>query len=62
MASLLKKKSNIYPIYAMKYIRLRSSYGKSYGENLESPHHLETQYRPRRTFCDVALNVILWKD
>ena len=46
----------------MKYIRLRSSYGKSYGENLESPHHLETQYRPRRTFCDVALNVILWKD
>ena len=60
------KKSNIYPICAMKYIRLRSSYGKPYGKKLACPHHLETQYRQRRIFlllrsCKKCHSFVSWK-
>ena len=65
MASIIKK-SNIYPICAMKYIILRSSYGKPYGKKVSMPTPSGNSIQTKKNFlllrsCKKCHSFVSWK-
>ena len=65
MASIMKK-SNIYPICAMKYNRLRSSFGKPYGKKVSMPTPSGNSIQTKKNFlllrsCKKCHSFVSWK-